>query len=174
MSTKISELPVAQEIIWLNVSDVADTGFARRGAGLVGVTKGGADDGGLLQFQVSGGHQFRLGAFASGWGLTLTDGGAGIVTFGGPNHSILVKYDSADGLIGWSASVAAKGDVAIGRAAASLLKVTDGTTGGGGIEFMRPWAERTYGIPPEQAVTLLGGIDRLTELVDASEPLGPG
>lgn len=29
-------------------------------------------------------------------------------------------------------------------------------------------------IPPEQAVTLLGGIDRLTELVDASEPLGPG
>lgn len=135
MSTKISELPVAQEIIWLNESDVADTGFARRGAGIVGVTKGGADDDGLLQFQISGGHKFRLGAFASGWGLTLTDDGAGIVTFGGSNHSILVKYDSADGLIGWSASVAAKGDVAIGRAAASLLKVTDGTTGGAGIEF---------------------------------------
>ncbi len=25
-------------------------------------------------------------------------------------------------------------------------------TSGGGIEFMRPWAERTYGIPPEQVV----------------------
>ena len=23
---------------------------------------------------------------------------------------------------------------------------------GGGIEFMRPWAEKTYGIPPEQVV----------------------
>ena len=23
---------------------------------------------------------------------------------------------------------------------------------GGGIEFMRPWTEKTYGIPPEQVV----------------------
>ena len=23
---------------------------------------------------------------------------------------------------------------------------------GGGIEFMRPWAEKVYGIPPEQVV----------------------
>ena len=23
---------------------------------------------------------------------------------------------------------------------------------GGGIEFMRPWAERVYGIPPEQVI----------------------
>jgi hypothetical protein len=23
---------------------------------------------------------------------------------------------------------------------------------GGGVEFMRPWAERVYGIPPEQVV----------------------
>ena len=23
---------------------------------------------------------------------------------------------------------------------------------GGGVEFVRPWAERTYGIPPEQVV----------------------
>jgi len=29
---------------------------------------------------------------------------------------------------------------------------------GGGIEFMRPWAERTYGIPPEQVVGSMGGL----------------
>ena len=29
---------------------------------------------------------------------------------------------------------------------------------GGGIEFMRPWAERTYGIPPEQVVGSSGGL----------------
>lgn len=29
---------------------------------------------------------------------------------------------------------------------------------GGGIEFMRPWAERTYGIPPEQIVGSSGGL----------------
>jgi hypothetical protein len=28
---------------------------------------------------------------------------------------------------------------------------------GGGIEFMRPWAERVYGIPPEQVVGSAGG-----------------
>jgi hypothetical protein len=28
---------------------------------------------------------------------------------------------------------------------------------GGGIEFMRPWAEQTYGIPPEQVVGTAGG-----------------
>jgi hypothetical protein len=28
---------------------------------------------------------------------------------------------------------------------------------GGGIEFMRPWAERVYGIPPEQVVGTAGG-----------------
>ncbi|MFN7021612.1 MAG: HAD family hydrolase [Phycisphaerales bacterium] len=29
---------------------------------------------------------------------------------------------------------------------------------GGGIEFMRPWAERIYGIPPEQVVGTSGGL----------------
>jgi haloacid dehalogenase-like hydrolase len=29
---------------------------------------------------------------------------------------------------------------------------------GGGIEFMRPWAERVYGIPPEQIVGSTGGL----------------
>lgn len=29
---------------------------------------------------------------------------------------------------------------------------------GGGIEFMRPWAEKTYGIPPEQVVGSTGGL----------------
>ncbi len=29
---------------------------------------------------------------------------------------------------------------------------------GGGIEFMRPWAERVYGIPPEQVVGTSGGL----------------
>ncbi|MFZ4286422.1 HAD family hydrolase [Variovorax sp. HJSM1_2] len=29
---------------------------------------------------------------------------------------------------------------------------------GGGIEFMRPWAERIYGIPPEQVVGSSGGL----------------
>lgn len=29
---------------------------------------------------------------------------------------------------------------------------------GGGIEFMRPWAEATYGIPPEQVVGSSGGL----------------
>lgn len=29
---------------------------------------------------------------------------------------------------------------------------------GGGIEFMRPWAERVYGIPPEQIVGSSGGL----------------
>jgi phosphoglycolate phosphatase-like HAD superfamily hydrolase len=29
---------------------------------------------------------------------------------------------------------------------------------GGGIEFMRPWAERVYGIPPEQVVGSTGGL----------------
>jgi hypothetical protein len=28
---------------------------------------------------------------------------------------------------------------------------------GGGIEFMRPWAERVYGVPPEQVVGSSGG-----------------
>jgi phosphoserine phosphatase len=30
---------------------------------------------------------------------------------------------------------------------------------GGGIEFMRPWVERTYGIPPEQVVGSSGGLE---------------
>ncbi len=30
---------------------------------------------------------------------------------------------------------------------------------GGGIEFMRPWAERTYGIPPEQVIGSSGGLE---------------
>ena len=29
---------------------------------------------------------------------------------------------------------------------------------GGGIEFMRPWAERVYGIPPEQVIGSAGGL----------------
>jgi hypothetical protein len=29
---------------------------------------------------------------------------------------------------------------------------------GGGIEFMRPWTERVYGIPPEQVVGTSGGL----------------
>ncbi len=29
---------------------------------------------------------------------------------------------------------------------------------GGGIDFMRPWAEKTYGIPPEQVVGSSGGL----------------
>ncbi|HEU4693354.1 MAG TPA: HAD family hydrolase [Vicinamibacterales bacterium] len=29
---------------------------------------------------------------------------------------------------------------------------------GGGIEFMRPWAERVYGIPPEQVIGTAGGL----------------
>jgi phosphoglycolate phosphatase-like HAD superfamily hydrolase len=29
---------------------------------------------------------------------------------------------------------------------------------GGGIEFMRPWTEKTYGIPPEQVVGTSGGL----------------
>lgn len=29
---------------------------------------------------------------------------------------------------------------------------------GGGIEFMRPWAERVYGIPPEQVIGTCGGL----------------
>jgi hypothetical protein len=29
---------------------------------------------------------------------------------------------------------------------------------GGGIEFMRPWTERVYGIPPEQVVGTTGGL----------------
>ena len=29
---------------------------------------------------------------------------------------------------------------------------------GGGIEFMRPWTERVYGIPPEQVVGSTGGL----------------
>lgn len=29
---------------------------------------------------------------------------------------------------------------------------------GGGIEFMRPWTERVYGIPPEQVVGSVGGL----------------
>ena len=36
---------------------------------------------------------------------------------------------------------------------------------GGGVEFMRPWAERTYGIPPEQVVGSSGVV---------SFELGPG
>jgi hypothetical protein len=29
---------------------------------------------------------------------------------------------------------------------------------GGGIEFMRPWTEKVYGIPPEQVVGSSGGL----------------
>ena len=29
---------------------------------------------------------------------------------------------------------------------------------GGGVEFMRPWAEKVYGIPPEQVVGSSGGL----------------
>jgi hypothetical protein len=36
---------------------------------------------------------------------------------------------------------------------------------GGGIEFMRPWSERVYGIPPEQVIGTTGGLkyELLTE-----------
>jgi hypothetical protein len=29
---------------------------------------------------------------------------------------------------------------------------------GGGVEFMRPWTERVYGIPPEQVIGTTGGL----------------
>ena len=29
---------------------------------------------------------------------------------------------------------------------------------GGGVEFMRPWTEKTYGIPPEQVIGSMGGL----------------
>jgi hypothetical protein len=42
---------------------------------------------------------------------------------------------------------------------ASLLKGDlKGVAAGGGIEFMRPWVEQTYGIPPEQVVGSSGGL----------------
>ena len=37
---------------------------------------------------------------------------------------------------------------------------------GGGIEFMRPWTERVYGIPPEQVVGSSGGLRY--EIIDGS------
>jgi phosphoserine phosphatase len=40
---------------------------------------------------------------------------------------------------------------------------------GGGIEFMRPWTEKTYGIPPEQVVGTTGGLK--FELRDGSPVL---
>jgi hypothetical protein len=58
---------------------------------------------------------------------------------------------------------------------------------GGGIEFMRPWAERVYGIPPEQVVgssmkmkfDLIDDVPTLTKLADidliddhAGKPIG--
>ena len=39
---------------------------------------------------------------------------------------------------------------------------------GGGIEFMRPWAEKVYGIPPEQVV----GSSGKTEVRDARRHAG--
>ena len=41
---------------------------------------------------------------------------------------------------------------------------------GGGIEFMRPWAEQVYGIPPEQVV----GSSIKTQVRDARRQAGPG
>jgi hypothetical protein len=43
----------------------------------------------------------------------------------------------------------------------AYLRVNDFKTfivSGGGIEFMRPWTEKTYGIPPEQVVGSSGGL----------------
>jgi phosphoserine phosphatase len=40
---------------------------------------------------------------------------------------------------------------------------------GGGIEFMRPWAEQVYGIPPEQVIGTTGGLK--FEIVDAKPVL---
>jgi hypothetical protein len=40
---------------------------------------------------------------------------------------------------------------------------------GGGIEFMRPWTERVYGIPPEQVIGTTGGLK--FEVVDAQPVL---
>lgn len=62
-------------------------------------------------------------------GFSFNKGGAGRVAFAGDNHTITVKYDTGDGQIGWSSSVAAAGDVGLARYAAGVLKVTDGTSG---------------------------------------------
>jgi hypothetical protein len=45
---------------------------------------------------------------------------------------------------------------------------------GGGVEFMRPWAEKVYGIPPEQVIgssikTKLQGVDGRPELIRLPE-----
>ncbi len=56
---------------------------------------------------------------------------------------------------------------------------------GGGIEFMRPWTERVYGIPPEQVVGSGGGLKyelrdgnpvilKLPELVHNDDKAGTG
>src|SRR5437764_10778426 len=42
---------------------------------------------------------------------------------------------------------------------------------GGGIEFMRPWTERIYGVPPEQVVA--ASIKRRYELRDRARLLLP-
>lgn len=149
MSTKISELPVAQEIVWLDGDDAQAAGLHCDASGFIKVL-------GPESNPVLGKLRFELGAAVWGAGSYLVDitsaadyiglcinvnGGQVVGFYAGRNggtsgHSILVNTNSADGCIGFSGSAANMGDVAIGRADTALMKLVNAPASeGAGIEF---------------------------------------
>ena len=149
MSTKISELPVAQEIVWLDGDDAQAAGLHCDASGFIKVLKPTSNPAlGKLRFELgaaiapAGSFQFDIASADDYIGLCININGAQVVGFvagrngGVSGHSILVNTNSADGCIGWSSSAANMGDVAIGRADTALLKLVNAPASeGAGIEF---------------------------------------
>lgn len=149
MSTKISELPVAQEIIWLDGDDAQAAGLHCDASGFIKVL--GPESNpvlGKLRFELvaavwsAGSYLVDITSAADYIGLCINVNGAQVVGFvagrngGVSGHSILVNTNSADGCIGFSGSAANMGDVAIGRADTALMKLVNAPAAeGAGIEF---------------------------------------
>lgn len=149
MSTKISELPVAQEIVWLDGDDAQAAGLHCDASGFIKVL--GPESNpvlGKLRFELvaavwgAGSYLVDITSAADYIGLCINVNGGQVVGFyagrngGTSGHSILVNTNSADGCIGFSGSAANMGDVAIGRADTALLKLVNAPASeGAGIEF---------------------------------------
>ena len=136
MTTKISELPDTQEIIWLSDVDVADTGLRRDAAGVVAVTNGSTgyaaaraneyrfgDD--SIQVPVLGRRDEGGGAAA----ITLTINGNGVFKASAVGMVLNEK------VLGFNDSFGAGPDVAFARVASTIVSLTNGSTGGGALQF---------------------------------------
>lgn len=148
MSVKISELPVTQEIVWLDGSDQA-AGLRPDASGFIQVL--GPESNpvlGKLRFELvaaiwgAGSYLVDITSAADYIGLCINVNDQQVVGFyagrngGTSGHSVLVNTNSADGCVGFSGSAANMGDVAIGRADTALLKLVNAPANeGAGIEF---------------------------------------